>query len=422
MGKSYSQHHGNKKKPSNNKSSSDKKAAPHDTKTPPNSEDSVNRPRNMMVTDATTPLHMSWTGRYRIHQSITVQQTADPETWPGGAVWDLGWCLAQLMIGIAADAAAGGSSSTIHSTTTHGNKSTTRTMQLPLRVTQSLREHFPRLFTSSHQETLLILELGCGVGLTGLVSAAAFAHQAKAVVLTDLPVVIEKVTQPNVLLNTTVEKHKTLPGGSNHSHNKVGGAATTHPRLVINKGKCQVVATPLCWGNAEDEQAVAALLQSLDTSTSQKQHRQISQRGPQKSKQSTAGETLETSRSAAAPTPHPVGTPHVILIGDVAYQHTPGAPSHFDALVSTLQRFLVSDQTLVIFGTRIRMPASVDLTDLLLQSLVSVVEPPLSANELESSAFAAASNTMSIYFLRKQCKTTASATAMEDETSAFATN
>jgi predicted nicotinamide N-methyase len=51
------------------------------------------------------------------------------------------------------------------------------------------------------------------------------------------------------------------------------------------------------------------------------------------------------------------GLPDVILIGDVAYQQTPGAASHFEDLLSTLLK-CVHDDTIVVFGTRIRMPAS----------------------------------------------------------------
>lgn len=388
------------------------------SKSGPDNNDVVNKPRNMMVTDATTPLQMSWTGQFGTQRSITVQQTADPETWPGGAVWDLGWCLAQLMIGIAA---AAGSTSTVTSTTTHLQKSTRRTLQLPSRVTDSLREHFPRLFRTSSKsgsqghEPLCFLELGCGVGLTGLVTAAAFANQAKAVVLTDLPVVIDQVTQPNVMLNATVDRKRStsntqssssaksqIPSNGNVPH------LDHHPRFIINKGNCQVVATPLCWGNREDEDTVAALFQSLDGNAPK--HRHASHRSHRKTKESnptTADSGAHKQQEGLSPPDSPPTTtgtsaPHVILIGDVAYQHAPGAPSHFDALVSTLLRFLGTSSTLVIFGTRIRMPASVDLTNMLLERLESVVEPPLSAHEIDSTTHAFANNahTMSIYFLR----------------------
>lgn len=345
----------------------------------------VNKPRNLMVTDATAPLQFAWTGKYRIHHCLTIEQTADQETWPGGAAWDCGWCLAQLLVGIAA-------TTSLASITTHLQKSTHRTIHLPTRV---LAEQ-SRL-TVRNASPLLILELGCGVGLTGLVAAAAL--HAEAVVLTDLPIVIERVTQPNVLLNTTLEK-KTNKQQVAGAGTRCGTNTQQHQRRIINKGHSQVIATPLCWGNPEDEQAVASVLRGLDqTTTSSHQH---SLKGKGRKKKRTHTNTSESTLPSNIRTP---GTPDLILIGDVAYQHEPGAPSHFDALVSTLLKFAVDDHTLVLFGTRIRMPASVDLTELLLEHFDSVVEPPISANEIEQTAFCSVKqNNMCLYFLRRKRK------------------
>jgi len=125
-------------------------------------DDKVNKPRNLMLTDATTPLQFAWTGKFRIHHTITVQQTPDQETWPGGAVWDLGWVLAQLLIGMSATiaATAGNVTPEATSTTTHLGKSTYRTVQLPARLTATINKDYSRIFDAG---TPLILELGCGV-------------------------------------------------------------------------------------------------------------------------------------------------------------------------------------------------------------------------------------------------------------------
>jgi hypothetical protein len=45
--------------------------------------------------------------------------------------------------------------------------------------------------------------------------------------------------------------------------------------------------------------------------------------------------------------------PDLIIIGDVAYQQKPGAPSHFDVLLSTVLKF-AGNKTRIVFGTRMR--------------------------------------------------------------------
>ena len=309
-------------------------------------------------------------------------------------MWDLGWCLGQLLIGMVASSpssSSGTTAMTTTTTTTHQGKSTNRRIQVPARVSEAL--HAAERGGGGYHRRLvdggaLVLELGCGVGLTGLVAAAAL--QARAVVLTDLPVVIDKVTQPNVVRNTTEKKIQKNNSSSG------GGGGSSVVRVIHNGNNNQVLAMPLCWGNAKDEQAVAAVLESLATA---KQQPTCTKGRPRKKKGASTAPTIESS-SISSSSRKP-GIPDLVVIGDVAYQHAPGAPSHFDALVSTLLQF-VDERTLVLFGTRIRMPASVDLLALLLEHLEPVVEPAVTVDEIEPAAFANVKHNMSIHFLRKK--------------------
>jgi predicted nicotinamide N-methyase len=74
-----------------------------------------------------------------------------------------------------------------------------------------------------------VLELGAGVGLTGIVTGVLGARQ---VVLTDLPVVIERITKNNIALNANRWKK----GGSGLHNNKL-----------------RVSAQSLTWGLANEE-------------------------------------------------------------------------------------------------------------------------------------------------------------------------
>ena len=49
-------------------------------------EDEQNKPRNHLITDATSPYTFSYM-QYGQRKSITVNQTPEEETWPGGALW-----------------------------------------------------------------------------------------------------------------------------------------------------------------------------------------------------------------------------------------------------------------------------------------------------------------------------------------------
>jgi hypothetical protein len=58
----------------------------------------------------------------------------------------------------------------------------------------------------------------------------------------------------------------------------------------------------------------------------------------------------------------------------------------------------------VVFGTRIRMPASVDLLELFLQHFDELVSPPLRADEIDSS-LAGLKHNMAIHFLQRKKNT-----------------
>ena len=269
----------------------------------------TNRPRNHLVTDATQPFTFTYQ-QYGKPASITVDQTPNEETWPGGALWDIGVLLSHFLVGLAGF--------------------------------QSGKAKFPtRLIEAVPSvKDLTVLELGCGVGLTGLVAAAVLGTQLT--ILTDLKVVVDEVAEPNLLKNSTPSTGK-------------------HPYRLTEAGKRgRIMSMPLCWGNEEDEKAVANAFATLTKApkVSRKQKGKIPPKDPSK--------------------------PDLILIGDVAYQHKPGAPSHFDALVSTLLKFL-GPQTLVVFGTRMRMPASADLLEMFSEHMEEIVTPPVAADEIDPS-------------------------------------
>lgn len=251
-----------------------------------------NRPRNLMILDATTPVIFSYP-KYGKPLRIEIKQTNAEETWPGGALWDLGWLMAQFLV------------STQPNITETFTTSSGSTRKRPI-----LRHSF-------RFKPNVILELGCGVGLTGLV--AHDLYQPKLTILTDLRVVVEQVTRCNL--------------------------------------KSPVVAEALEWGNEEDISIVKKLM-----------------------------ETRAKQR-----------TPDLILLGDVAYQHRPGAPSHFDALVSTIQK-MISPSTILVFGLRIRMPASHDLLDLLLEDFDELERIP--AESINPQDFDGLKHNMSIHMLK----------------------
>jgi predicted nicotinamide N-methyase len=255
-----------------------------------------------------------------------VNQTTEEETWPGGALWDIGVLLSHVVVGM-----AGSDSSRV---------------DLPSRLLQAMPS----------TKDLSVLELGCGVGLTGIVAAAALGTQLT--ILTDLKPVVEQVAIPNLIQNST-------QGQQSFRFTKAG-----------KRGK--ITAMPLCWGDSEDEQAVAEMfsksIKPVKTSRKKKKGDSIPPTDPSK--------------------------PDLILIGDVAYQHKPGAPSHFDALVSTLLKFL-GPQTLVVFGTRMRMPASSDLLLMFSEHMEELVSPPVAADEIDPS-FGKFKHHITIHVFRKR--------------------
>ena len=276
----------------------------------------TNKPRNHLIKDATSPHTFSYT-QYGIQKSITVNQTPEEETWPGGALWDIGVLLARVLVMV--------------------NKPP------PSSATQNKKEKYvsrlcsPGIWPKSWKDCK-ILELGCGVGLTGLVGAQL---GAKVTILTDLAVVVEKVTEQNVELN------KKTFGKNQHVH-----------------------ALPLCWGHANDEIVCRKV---LDMHMGQSSQRGSKRKIKKKGKNRCAGNgdgIVQTS------------DPDIVLIGDVAYQHKPGAPSHFDILMSTLLKFATTRGTLVMFGTRMRMPASADLLDMFREHFDELVEP-IQADEID---------------------------------------
>jgi hypothetical protein len=321
-----------------------------------------NRPRNLLITDATQPFTFSFQGRFALYKSILIHQTAAEETWPGGALWDLGVLLAEVLVALSA------AKKSVHvtlTTSTEPNKTRgiNRSIDLPGRVwCGRIMDRLKNIETNG-----IILELGAGVGLTGLVASSTF--NAKLTVITDLEVVVDKVTTPNLAFNST--------------------AMSTSKLRVINKGTGQVVAMPLCWGNLDDEAKVADTLRSSDLLAKAS----VSSKRKSKPIKQDLGQEDQAQM---------LGMPSLVLIGDVAYQHRPGAPSHFEALLSTLLKF-TGPQTLVLFGTRMRMPASNDLLNAFLDHFDELVEPPLVADELDSS-FAGLKHNMSIHFLQLKSK------------------
>ena len=262
---------------------------------------STNRPRNHLVTDATQPFEFVYQ-QFGKPAKVVVQQTPNEDTWPGGALWDIGVLLSHALVGLASGTVS----------------SSSKGINLPSRIFEAIDS-----VNNSNKADWTVLELGCGVGLTGLVAAACWGTQLT--ILTDLDVVIDQVTQPNLIDNST-------PSSSTDGKKK--------PYRLMNTGKRgRVMAMPLCWGVEADEKAVAATFEQ-NTKTVQKPR--STKKGKKKKAsdgQNQKDETEDTSK------------PNLIIIGDVAYQHKPGAPSHFDALVSTLQKFLGS-KTLVIFGSK----------------------------------------------------------------------
>jgi Lysine methyltransferase len=197
-------------------------------------DEAVNRPRNLIVLDATTPVEFSF-DQYGKPVVLTIHQTAAENTWPGGALWDCGWCMAQLLV-------RSSTTTTVIEQPPPSNNNIGKKTQKPRRTStyRSIPRHLHLPFTSSSTKINTVLELGCGVGLTGLV-AAAILRPRIITILTDLPVVIDHVTQRNLQANGMLVDKKTKS-------------------YCIQSGGCPVRAMPLCWGNADDEATVREAL------------------------------------------------------------------------------------------------------------------------------------------------------------------
>jgi predicted nicotinamide N-methyase len=305
-------------------------------------DESLNRPRNHLVTDATKPFDFVFK-QYGKPASIIVRQTPEEETWPGGALWDIGVLLSHVLVGLAGFESPG-------------------CAKVPAR----LQSAFYASSSPISLHDLSLLELGCGVGLTGIVAAAVLG--TRITILTDLKVVVDKVAEPNMIQNTTIAPRST---------HKPAHRITT----VGKRGR--ILAMPLCWGVEQDESAVQAALQAFASS--------VAKARPPKNRKGNHS-SAQDSRD--------LNQPDVIVIGDVAYQHKPGAPSHFDDLLSTVLKFL-GPQTLVIFGTRLRMPCSQDLLELFSSHMEEIVVPPIRADEIDPS-FAKFKHQITIHVFRKR--------------------
>jgi predicted nicotinamide N-methyase len=297
-----------------------------------------NRPRNFLVTDATKPYQFRYL-QYGKPVSIVIHQTAQDETWPGGALWDIGVLLSQLLVGLAG----------YQNITSTSGVAVANSIKAPKRLLEAV----PSV------NDLSVLELGCGVGLTGIVAAAVLGTQLT--ILTDLDEVVKQVAGPNLERNSTPSTGKQQPY-----------------RLTSAGKRGRIVAMPLSWGDERDEQAVAESFLKWTKAP----------KLPRKPRKDVEADKKDTSK------------PDLIIVGDVAYQHKPGAPSHFNILLSTVLKFLGSHTT-VIFGTRMRMPASKDLLDMFLVHMEEMACPPIRADEIDPT-FQKFKHQITIHVLRKR--------------------
>ena len=428
--------------------------------------------------------------------SILIHQSNQEETWPGGAIWDISWCMAQLIIGVIllqgdtpSSTSRSGSTTTSNVTTktktniapppTHNIHTITtfyhnidmtnsslppanppdvssecccyvsNTLRIPQRLYEWIHQDHPepcvaalaalmmnggharhskpskynksssRCISSnskkdktnhSSHSSVIVLELGCGTGWTGIAMAAAAASSSSSssssttctVLLTDLDVVVQNITLPNVQRNVPSIKHNviktTFPLYTNDANDKESVLHAPKPQLplhiyTMNSSSSiqgRLIATPLCWGNKNDMNTVQSVIRYLQSQPTQEPNKSIAN--------TTTVDLMD-------------GIPDILIVGDVAYQHKPGAASHFDILLETILHFTKCRDTLLIFGLRIRMNASMDLYDMLLQDFVDVVEP-IVPHEIDPIRFPNHTNnntkkhmnTMTIHFMkRKSC-------------------
>jgi len=146
-----------------------------------------NIPRNIFLKDADSMFAFEFT-MYGEKKTVVVNQSSAEETFPGGALWEIGILLAKLFC-------------------------LDKFSPVPMQSWKNVK----------------VLELGAGVGLTGIVTGVLGARQ---VVLTDLEVVIERITKHNIALNA--------------NHWKKGGSG-------LHNNKLRVSAQSLTWGLTNQE-------------------------------------------------------------------------------------------------------------------------------------------------------------------------
>jgi predicted nicotinamide N-methyase len=359
----------------------------------------MNLPRNVLLTqgDPREPVICQFQHSVgALKYAITIHQTPREETWPGGALWDCGLLLAQLLLAVAGI----GSLTTIHTLLPQDDQAqnnskkkthTRTTLQLATRLQtwlQQQQQHVDATIWKSHIEPVLlhrhnltVIELGCGVGLTGLVAAIALG--AVTTILTDLTAVVDQVTLPNVIQNTTPVTEKGRRRASATS------AATTLPscRSIQHfKGGGKVVAMPLCWGNTEEGAQALQVLKQLHPQSSLMINKTKGKKGTKKAQATINNNNNDDDDNDDDNMPiDNMVYPDLILLGDVAYQHKPGAPSHFDILVESIKQLMAATgkSQLLLFGTRLRMPASSDLLELLQQHFTPLLQQPIPAQVLD---------------------------------------
>jgi len=376
----------------------------------------LNRPRNILFAnvDPRQPVVLEFShavGASLQTHKLIINQSNHDDVWPGGALWDCGILLSLVVLGVA------GVSDTITLTATpleegkkedastskkdqkKKNKSTTRVVkktfsQVSNRLVQYCTKDSSNFGGATTLQTLQdillqrahlrIVEFGCGVGLTGLVAAVALG--ASSTILTDLTVVVDQVTRGNVDQNTTAASSTGKKKSCNSNANTPTALSFVEQSRTIRhfKGLGKVLAMPLCWGNQEEGEQVLQALQELHQSALQHPHSTSTSK--KKKKQNKNTNQLQPNNDHSENEEHAAPYPDLILLGDVAYQHKPGAPSHFDILLESLLQLMPPieetatnpkhRQQLLLFGTRIRMPASMDLLELLQSHLSLLMSIP----------------------------------------------
>lgn len=364
----------------------------------------MNRPRNVLLTQADPREPVVCQFQHSVgalKYALTIHQTPNEETWPGGALWDCGLLLAQLLLAVAGI----DSWTTVHTVLPEDEQHPAGPKKTQTRTTTQLATRLQTWFLQQQQSSdaaiwkhqiepvllhrphLTVIELGCGVGLTGLVAAIALG--AVTTILTDLTAVVDQVTVPNVLHNTTPTtttshtdkgRRKASPSNSNNLPIHYSCRSIQH-----FKGGGKVVAMPFCWGNAEEGARVLQVLKQLQPQSSQMNATTSTKTKSKKGTKNPLATINNNDDDDETASSNAMVYPDLILLGDVAYQHKPGAPSHFDILVESLKQLMAatSKSQLLLFGTRLRMPASSDLLMMLQQHFRPLLQHPIPAQVLD---------------------------------------